>query len=143
MSERTSPPIWYWIVAALALIWNAMGVMAYIGQVYMTPEAMEALSQQQQDYYGNMPVWVTAAFAIAVFGGTLGCLLLLLRKSLAIMILTLSLVAIIIQSSYNLFIAEFTDGYGPGQIVMTIMIPLIAVLLIWLAKSAKTKGWTA
>lgn len=33
-STRTKPPIWFWIISVIALIWNLMGVMAYLGQAY-------------------------------------------------------------------------------------------------------------
>ena len=141
MSERISPPVWYWIVAAIALIWNAMGVMAYIAQVYMTPETLAAMSEEQRIVYETSPAWVTAAFAIAVFGGTLGSLLLLLRKGIAGMIFILSLGAVIIQWSYYIFIAKYDGIFASDKIAMTIMIPLFAVLFVWLARSAKSKGW--
>ena len=67
-----------------------MGVMAYISQVSMTPEAIQALPQEQRALYESVPSWATAAFAIAVWGGTLACILLLLRTKLATIVFILS-----------------------------------------------------
>ena len=78
ISNRPSP--WYWLVAVAMLAWNGMGVMAYIAQTTMTPETLAALPEAERAVYANMPAWVTAAFAFAVFGGAAGCLLLLLRS---------------------------------------------------------------
>lgn len=61
-------PVWYWIVAVLALIWNGLGVMAYIGRAYITDDMIAALPEDQQaEFLVEYPAWYTAAFALAVF----------------------------------------------------------------------------
>ena len=44
-----------------------------------------------------MPAWVTGAFAIAVFGGALGCLALLMLKRWSTWLLLISLLAVLAQ----------------------------------------------
>ncbi|MGB5205651.1 MAG: hypothetical protein WBN63_15820, partial [Eudoraea sp.] len=85
MSEKsnTKPPVWFWIVSIVALLWNLMGVMAYLGQAYMTDEMKAGYTSDQLALMESTPAWVTAAFAIAVWGGLLGCIVLLLRRKLA------------------------------------------------------------
>ena len=78
----TKPPVWFWIVSIVALIWNGLGVMAYLARAYATDEMIAALPPEQQaEFLAEHPAWYTAAFAIAVFAGVLGCLALLLRKN--------------------------------------------------------------
>lgn len=108
-SESNKPTTLFWVIGIFALIWNAMGVMAYIGQAYMTNEMLAALPEAERALYENVPAWVTAAFAIAVFGGTLGCIVLLLKKKLAKSLFLVSLIAIIAQMSYNLFMSKATE----------------------------------
>ena len=141
MSEKVSLPVWFWIVAVIALVWNLMGVMNFIGQVTMSPEALATLPENQQTYIQTVPSWAVSAFAIAVFGGTLGCILLLLRKKLAIILLTISLIGILVQMFHAFFISDSTDDFGPGGFIMPIMIIVIGILLVWFSKSAKSKGW--
>jgi len=140
-NQNEKPPVWFWVVSTLALLWNLMGVLAYLGQAFATPEMLEALPEAERNMIEQRPAWATAVFATAVWGGTLGCLLLLLRKGLAYIVLVISLVGVLIQMSYNLFLAESTVDYGPGAISMTIMIPLVGVLLILLARKGKEVGW--
>jgi len=135
------PPVWFWIVSALALVWNLMGVGAYIAQVTMTPEKIvETYGQTQADLMAAQPAWYTAVFALAVFGGALGCLGLLLRKRWALWLLLLSLICVIIQNIYFAMSGVFDYVHG-GQWVMTIMIPVIAVLLVLLARKGIANGW--
>ncbi len=140
METTNKPPIWFWVISIIALLWNIMGVAAYLGQAYMTDEALAALPEADQNFYNNMPAWVTAAFAIAVFGGTLGCIGLVLKKKWATMILLVSLIAVLAQATYNFFLQDFVELSG-GRIIMPIVVILIAVFLVWFSKNATSKGW--
>ncbi len=103
-SDSVKPPVWFWIVGVIALIWNGMGVKAYLDQAYMTPEKLAALPNPDQAMYSiEYPAWVTAAFAVAVFGGTIGSILLLFRKKSAYFVFVVSLVGILAQMTYAFF----------------------------------------
>ncbi len=141
MTTTTKPKAAYWIIAVIAFIWNVMGVMAYLAQAYMTDEAKQLLPEAERTLYDNVPAWATAAFALAVFGGLLGALSLLLRKKIANLLFTVSLVGIIVQMSYNFFISNSIEVYGPGGMIMPIMILVLGIFLFMYSKSATTKGW--
>ena len=134
-------PIWFWIIAGVALLWNALGVMAFVMQVAMSPEALAALSEAERALHEGFPVWALAAFATAVFGGTLGSVFLLMRRAVAYPVFILSLFGIIVQMIYNFLIAETIDVYGPGGTIMPIMILVFGAFLVWFSKSSKQKGW--
>jgi len=141
MTTTTKPKAAYWIIAVIAFIWNIMGVMAYLRQAYMTDEAKQLLPEAERALYDNIPAWVTAAFALAVFGGLLGSLSLLLRKKIANLLFTVSLIGIIAQMAYNFFISNSMEVYGPGGMIMPIMILVLGIFLFMYSKSATTKGW--
>lgn len=141
MTNSTKPTTAFWIIAIVALIWNLMGVMAYIDQAYIADETVAALPEAERALYENLPAWVTAAFAIAVFGGALGCILLLLRKKLAIKVFIASFIAIVVQMIYNLGISGAMDVYGPGAAIMPVMVIAIGAFLIWYSKNVDKKGW--
>jgi len=131
----------FWIISIIALIWNLMGVFAYLAQAYMTDADMAVLPEDQRALYENLPPWVTAAFAIAVFGGALGCIFLLLRKKLATAIFVISFVAILVQMTYNFFMSKAVEVYGPGGMIMPIMVIIIGYFLIYYSKKATNNGW--
>lgn len=140
MKIANKPPIWFWIIAILALLWNIMGVLAYLAQAYITDEAIASLPEAEQSFYNNMPAWATAAFAIAVFAGALGCILLLLRKKIASILFILSLIGIVMQTTYNFFLQDFIVLSG-SRMVMPILVLLVAIFLIWFSKKATVKAW--
>ena len=141
MSTPTKPPVWFWIVAVVALLWNALGIMAYLMRAYMTDEAIAALPQEQQVYLQNQPAWYMGVFATAVFAGTLGSLLLLLRKALAYWVFVVSLVCVVAQWSYDIFMVDYSPAFESSGLAMAIMIPVFSVALVFISRTAKAKGW--
>ncbi|MBU3822243.1 hypothetical protein KO566_09240 [Flavobacteriaceae bacterium XHP0103] len=134
-NSRVKPPVWFWIVSVLALLWNAMGVDQYLGQAYKTERWRSTMTEEQQEMVLDFPSWVTAAFAIAVFAATLGALGLLIRKKWAYKLFVLSLIAVIVQMGYVIFQGHF-DNMG-----MTISIIIVSVFLVWFSKKAVSKEW--
>lgn len=145
MSEKMiyEAPKWFMIVAVVLLIWNLLGVMAYIVQVTMSAEAVAALPAAQRQILENTPAWATAAFAIAVNSGVLGCLLLVFKKNLAVYLLQLSLAAVAVQMFHSFFMVNSFEVFGPGGLIMPVIVLVIAVFLVWLAATAKTNRWTS
>jgi len=142
-TSNNKPAAWFWVVSALALVWNVMGVMAYLAQVMMSPEALQAMPENERALYESVPAWATGAFAVAVWGGALGCLLLLLRKKLAKPVLVLSLMGIIVQMVHSLALSNSMEVYGPGGLIMPVMVLVIGVGLIWFSGKATANGWLA
>ena len=138
---KVKPPVWFWIVSILALLWNLAGVMAYIGQAYMSAEDLAALSEAERKLFETQPAWVTGAFAIAVWGGALGCIFLLMRKRWAKPVFVISLIGIIAQMGYNFFISNNFEVYGPGAMIMPIMVLLVGVGLILFSNKAIANQW--
>ena len=143
MSEELTSklPTSFYIISGAALVWNLLGVMAYVMQVTMTQDALNALPEAERMLIENAPVWATSAFAIAVNGGALGCLLLLLRQTWAFPVLVASLAGVVAQMYHSIFIANSIEVYGPGGMIMPAMVIVISVFLVWYAKDARQKGW--
>lgn len=143
MTTTTKPPLWFWIVSGILTLWNIMGVMAYIGQVTLSPEALAAMPAAEQALYEAVPAWVTGAFAIAVFSGLLACVFLLIRKGWAVPAFIISLGAAVLQSSYNFFLSDAIQVMGAGAAIMPLVVLILCVGQIWFARKARDMGWIA
>jgi len=127
----------FWLIGAIALLWNVAGVVNFLAQ--MNPDVLAAYRESERAIIDGRPVWATAAFAVAVFGGALGGLLLLFRKSLAFYLFIASLLGVIVTMIHTLGVGI---DFGPGEILGIILMPLLlAAFLIWYSKHAKSKGW--
>lgn len=138
--SNISAPILFWAIGAIALIWNIMGVMAYLGQVYLTEEAFSLLPKAEQLYIQNVAPWVTAAYATAVFMGVFGSITLLIRKKIATLLFFISLIAVLVQSSYNYFIQKFMP-INTVQFIWSLVIISICLFLIWFSKYSTKRNW--
>ncbi len=138
---KSPPPTWFWIVAVLTLVWNLFGIVAFLMQVGMSPADVAALPEAQRRLYETQPIWVVAVFAVAVFPGTFGNALLLLRKRQAFWVLVLSLLGVLAQMSYLFFLSDTFKVMGRGAMVVPILVIVVAVFLVWLARKATLRGW--
>mgnify|MGYP006076406193 FL=1 len=141
MNYLRKPSNLFWVISSIALVWNLMGVFNYLDQAFMTDKILETLPKEQQILYQDVPAWVTAAFAIAVFSGTLGSLLLLLKKKIASTFFIISFLGIMGQMSYGLLIDQNSDSYGPMGIAMPIIIIAFGGYLIWYSRKANEHRW--
>ena len=137
-NSTTKPTTVFWIISIIALLWNIMGVIAYLGQAYMTDEAKALLPEGDQAYYANVPAWVTAAFAIAVFTGFLGSVALILKKKWAKPMFLISFITVIVQIVYNLIIQDFVALSG-GRVILPLVTLAVAAFLVWFTKDNVTK----
>jgi hypothetical protein len=140
MSHRSAPH-WLKPLAWTALIWNLFGVVAFIMQMLITPEEINKLPLDQQAAYSDVPIWSVIAFAVAVFGGVLGCLFLLNKNALAIPTFSLSLGAILLQQYYNFIVINSIEMLGASAVLMPILVIAIALLLLYISITGKQRGW--
>ena len=141
-NPTTKPPVWFWIVSVLALLWNLMGVMNYLGSAFMKEAIKAEMTPEQVNLMESTPAWVTAAFAIAVWFGAAGCIGLLLRKKWAKSALGMSLIGVLVQTGYGFFMTNATEVYSQTEaIIIPLMVISIAILLIFFARLSERKLW--
>ena len=143
MNEQANikPATWFMVISGLALLWNLLGVYAYVDTMTMSAQRLAELPEAQRQLMESTPAWANGAFAVAVNFGALGCLALLLKKAWAVPLLMLSLAGIVVQFYNAFFLSNSFEVFGPGGMIMPVMVFAIAVYLVVLARSAKTKGW--
>ena len=130
----------FWIVSAVALIWNVMGCINFFAQ--MNADVLATYSETARALVEGRPAWATGAFAISQFGGALGCLLLLLRKSAASYLFIVSLLGVIVTVIHTLSLASSTIDLTTAEITGYILMPLVvAAFLVWYSKQAESMGW--
>lgn len=136
-------PGWFWILATLALLWNLIGVAAYLMEVTMSPEALAELPEAQSNLREATPAWVTGCYAIAVFAGTLGSIALLIRKTWAVPLFGISLAAVILQMGYVFGGMNAAAVLGASATILPIVIVLLGAAFLWFSMGAKKRGWLA
>lgn len=138
----TSRTRWHlWLVGILGLLWCLMGVVSFVLTEMKVEAVMSRYPQQQRDYFESFPLWAVAFWAIGVFGGVTGCILLLLKKRLAAPVLLVSLVGAIVSNLGGLFllggmkVMQETGGLG-----FTAVPIVVGALLACYAYAMSKKG---
>lgn len=136
-------PTWFLPVAVLALLWNVAGLLAVVADLRLTQADIAALSPEQQAMYAARPTWSVVASLVAVVGGTLGSLALVLRRTWAVPLLAASLVGAVAQDIGIFGVAGAARAGDPTPIVLQGMVLVIGVALLLLARRASRQGWLA
>ncbi|MBO3098119.1 hypothetical protein [Gelidibacter pelagius] len=134
-TSSKNPPVYFWVVGIIALLWNAFGVYSYIMQAFLTTEQRTQLSQAQHNLYDDLPIWYVSVFAIAVFAGLFAAIFWLLRKRWAYTLFIISFVAVGIRQFYVL------TEINPRDIFLPLTSIVIAVFLVWFSKRAIVRTW--
>ena len=121
-NQKLSLPKWFWVISILAMLWNLMGVVAYLG---------DASSGMQA------PSWAIAAYAIAVFSGLLASIFLLLKKNIATAFFALSLIGVLAQQYYFYAVSDSIKNVP----ALSALIVIVAIFLLWFSRSCASKGW--
>ena len=138
------PPLSFWLIGAIALVWNLFGMYIYVNQVTATAQGLAAggYTPEQIEFMLSVPQWATSAFAIAVTTGVVACLFLLLRKALATALFVISLAAVLVQNFHTFALNDALAIFGPAPAVIQSVVIIVAAALIWYSRLARSKGWT-
>jgi len=140
MTGRATAPKHLWFIGIVALLWNAMGAFDYVMTETRNEAYMSSFDQAQLDYFYGLPVWFVALWAIAVWGGLLGSILLLLRKGLAVLVFAVSFVAMVISTIYSMGFSGGTQFMGPKEYAFSLAIFVVALGLWIYARAMRTRG---
>jgi hypothetical protein len=137
----TRTPWHLWVIGILALLWSAMGALDYVMTQTKNEMYMSGFTQEQLAFFYGLPVWVVAAWAIGVWGGVIGALLLLFRRRLAVWVFLTSLLAVVVTTFHNYLLSNgmaiMGDAFSLG---FTAVIFLFALGLFLYARAMQKRS---
>lgn len=140
VSAAPRTPWHLWAVGIVGLLWNAFGAYDYLMTQTENAAYMARFTPEQLEYFYGFPTGVVALWAIAVWGGVLGCVLLLLRKRLAAPVFLVSFVCMILTSIYNFALSDGLALMGGAAAAFTVVIFLFALGLWLYARAMARRG---
>ena len=134
-------PAHLWIVGILALLWNGYACYEYLMTNLRDPAFMARIPADQLAFMDSLPSWLTAFWALGVWGGLAGAILLLIRNRYAAWAFALSLAGAVIGLGYQMFVAKMPASMTAGAMAyMPWVVILVCVALLWYARSEAKKG---
>ena len=143
MTEMTSKTPWHlWLVGVIAVLFNAIGAFDYVmsmtqGASYM---AKAGMTPAQIAHYQEMPTWMTADWAIGVWGAILGSVLILLRRKLAVPVFAVSLAAFLISLIYTYVLTDGGEIMGGQMAMVSVLITALLIFFIWYSRLMTKRG---
>ena len=123
-----------------AVLWNAVGAFDYFATQTKMESYMSQFTPEQLEYFYAFPVWMDAAWAIAVWGSLLGSIFLLLKKSWAVPVFGLAILGLAVSSIYNFVLSNGLEIMGDTAGIFTIVIWVIALFLFFYARAMGKRG---
>ena len=140
---KLAVPLWYWIIAVVALLWNLLGCLFFAIEMFAQEAAIESFTDEQKEWARSTPGWIYAVYALAVSTGVLGSIGLLARQRWSVAMFAISLAAVLVQMIYTMLIAGGLQAMGPTALIMPAVVIAIAAALLWISWFALKRGWLA
>lgn len=134
-------PRWLLWVGIASLLWNLMGVWSFVTNWQMSASGYAGLPDVQRELWSSMPTWTWVAFAVAVGCGTAAAIALLLRKGIAVPLFLVSLIAIIAQFSWPIFMTDAYSKMGAELVTFPAILVVLGVLQWHFTRIWRGRGW--
>ncbi len=127
----------FWLISSFLLVWNVLGCVNFFMQ--MNPDIVSTYREIEQAIIQGRPLWATVGFALGIFAGASGCVLLLVKMSSSFYLFCASLFGVLIRIAHSLAVDV---SLVAGEIIGIVIVPIaISVFLIWYSQYCQKKGW--
>jgi hypothetical protein len=134
------PPVWFWVAAAVLILWGLSGVFGFY--MSLSAAARAQMSAYDRSLYENAPEWYMPVYGAAVWSGLIGSVLLAFRRRIARLFYIASLVAVVVMFVWTFAATDLIAVKGIATAVtFPMLIALIGAFQIWLADHAARRGW--
>lgn len=131
-----------WVVGVLGVLWNAFGCWDYTMTQLKGEEHLRAfgMTEAQIAAFEAMPAWSHAVWAIGVWGGLLGAILILLRRKLALPVFGVSFLGFLAGLAYQYGLSDTAKLLPEGSWMMSVVIGAACVFFIWYSWTMTKRG---
>lgn len=143
MNQRTTSAVrlWYWVIAAVALLWNLLGCAFFGIEIFAQDAMMDSMTEDQKEWARSIPGWIYFVYGLAVSTGVAGSIGLFMRKGWTIAMFAICLVAVIVQMVYTMIIGGGLQVMGPSGLVMPSLVIVFSAALLWFSLFARGRSW--
>lgn len=120
-SQHDQVPIWFWVIAVAAVLWNAMGVFNF-AMTYLSPAYLEQMTDVQRAYFTSFPIWYELIWAGTVFSAFFASALLLLRNRWAFLGFAVTIALYVVSGFYHFGLRDGLAVMGTGGAVFSLVL---------------------
>lgn len=117
------------VVCIVGLVWNIGGAANYLMQTNI--EFVNSMPATHQAIIIGRPAWATGGFAVGVFGGALGCILLMFVQHASLYVFLISLVGIVATMIHTMSVVMSEVEFSFLEIFVMAILPLVVALALF------------
>jgi hypothetical protein len=136
--DRRPVASWFTIAAVASLLFMGLGCISYLMHVFADPATMPL---DQRAAYEAEPAWVTGAYAIAVWVGLIGALLLVLRRKAAEWLLLVSLIAVLVWLAGLVLVTPLRESMSANDLLVAIVVTALTWTVYWFGRHSRQRAW--
>jgi hypothetical protein len=126
-----------WVVGVVTLLFNAMGIISYL-TTKLGMLAEMGLTPEQIAFMNSYPAWVSAFWALGVWGAFAGSVLLLLRSRWTVTAMMTALIGLIVVTVYHYVLIDMpADMQAPA---LDVAIWVVTLFLLVYARRMVAAG---
>lgn len=131
-------PSWLLFASIGVLLWELIGCSMYLMRMAADPASLPV---DERAIWDAAPMWMMAAYGIAVWVGLAGAIMLLIRRRLAEPLLMVSFLAVVVQFSALFLVPELRNLMNSDLLFVPFVIIVICFVIWRFAAHAKMRGW--
>lgn len=146
-TSQVRTPAHLWFVGILSVLWNCFGaydyVMSHVRDARYIASSMPGVDPNAAlAWMDAFPIYAKIGWALGVWGGLLGAILLLIRSRFAVLAFALSMLGIVLSIGYQLVAGPKLPGAPQGALytMMPYVIILISLALLAYSNAMQKKG---
>lgn len=136
-ASRTATPWHLWVVGVVTLLFNAMGIVSYLTTKLGMLEQM-GLSPEQIAFMNAYPAWISAFWALGVWGAFAGSVLLLARSKWAVTAMVVALIGLVGTTLGNYVILDVPAAMQAPALDVAIWV--VTLFLLFYSRAMAAKG---
>ena len=125
--SRAATPWHLWVVGAVTLLFNSMGIISYT-TTKLGMLAEMGLTPSQIAFMDSYPAWVSGFWALGVWGAFAGSVLVLLRSRLAVPAMWAALLGLAVTTFYHYILTEVPADMQAPALDITIWVTTLFLL---------------
>ena len=129
---------WFMPAAIASLLFMGLGCVMYLTHVLADPDS---LPLDQRSAYLAEPLWVTAAYAVAVWVGLAGTVLLVMKRKLAEWLLLIALIAVLVWLAGLIVVAPLRENMSANDLLVAIVVTALTWTIYWFARHSRQREW--
>ena len=129
---------WFIVAAVASLLFMGLGCISSLMHVFVNPATMPL---DQRAAYEAEPAWVTGAYAVAVWVGLIGAVLVMVRRRAGEWLLLISLIAVRIWRAGLILVTPLRESMSANDLLVAIAVTALTWTIYWFARHSRQRGW--